>query len=114
MSREKRKHQRFAVVDLELHDKDYGHRLGKVVNISKGGMLLDSYEHYEKDKILSLRIPFNQEIIGKVNYDFRAVVAWSLPNAADNFSIGLELLDNSELQYQFLQNMIAVYGVPTQ
>lgn len=114
MSREKRQHQRFSVVDLKLHDQENGHLVGKVVNISEGGLLIEAYENYKKGMILTLRIPFNQILNGKVFYDFRAIVAWELPNATDNLSVGLELLDDSELQYQFLQNMIAVYGIPTE
>jgi len=112
MSIERRKSRRFQVVDLDVHTVDPDEKIGKVVNLSEGGLLMIADLELVPDSIVRFRIPFSQTINGEVNFEFNARVVWSYPNAlqASKYSTGLEFAENPDLQTLFIQQMIKVYG----
>jgi hypothetical protein len=112
MSSERRKSKRFQVVDLEVHDAETDERIGKVVNLSEGGLLMIADIEMDQDSIVRFRIPFSKTINGEINFEFNARVVWSYPNAlqASKYSTGLEFSENPDLQTIFIQQMIKVYG----
>lgn len=114
MVQDRRQNRRFVVVDLELRYEESGDAFGRVVNLSQGGMLVNSIHEFDKGQKLSLRIPFNRPVEGEINFDFQGEVAWCMPDAHDDFSVGLQFVDNSELQYKFLQKMIYLYVKPSE
>ena len=97
------------MVDLELRFLKSDKVLGRVVNLSQGGMLVNATEEFERGAMLALRIPFERPVDGEVFFDFEAEVVWCMPDAQENYSVGLQFSKNSELQYQFLQKMVYLY-----
>lgn len=112
MAFEKRRHARFTVVDLELYFQDPQERIGQIVNLSEGGLLVVAGEPVEPYSIHKFRILFNQTIQGEIKFDFEASVVWSNPNSLDpsKHSIGLQFVENPELQTKFIRQMIKVFG----
>ncbi|MEK6222044.1 MAG: PilZ domain-containing protein [Chloroflexota bacterium] len=112
MSTEKRQSKRFTVLDLDLYMQGTEKKVGRVINLSEGGMLAHTDEALEEKAILNFRIPFNREINSSVNFDFDGMVAWSRENSLDSsvHSVGIQFTQNPEIQAHFVQQMIKVYG----
>lgn len=112
MANENRRHSRFTVIDLELYFQDPQERIGKIVNLSEGGLLVVADEPYEIYSLHQFRVLFNQTINGEINFDFEASVVWSNQNTMDptKHSIGLKFTENPELQTKFIRQMIKVFG----
>jgi Tfp pilus assembly protein PilZ len=112
MNDDRRKAKRFTVVDLELFLQDPEEKIGQVVNLSEGGLLIVTESPFEAASYHQFRIPFNQTINGRINFDFEGRVVWCNPNALDSkkYSVGLEYAENPELQTLFVQQMIKVFG----
>jgi hypothetical protein len=109
---ERRRSQRFIVVDLELFRVEPEEHLGRIVNLSENGMLAFCEEALEPQTQTMFRIPFQQTVAGKVHFDFEGKVVWAKMNATgpSKYSIGLEFVQYPDLQIQFIQHMIKLYG----
>lgn len=112
MDSERRKSKRFQVVDLEVQAAETDEKIGKVVNLSEGGLLMISNKELEPHELERFRIPFSHTVNGEIHFDFSARVVWCYPNSlqASKYSVGLEFSENPELQTIFIQQMIKIYG----
>ena len=112
MQNDRRKSRRYSVVNLDLYSQEPQNYLGRVINLSEGGVLVITQEQFEKNEFLNVRFLFDQTTNEKINFDFSVRVAWSSPNARETskFSTGMEFTENPELQSQFIHQMIKVYG----
>lgn len=112
MNTERRKAKRYSVVDLDLYFQEPQEYLGQVINLSEGGILVLTEEQFEKNQFLNVRFLFDQAFNEKINLDFSVRVAWSSRNPVESpkYSTGMEFSENPELQAQFIQQMIKVYG----
>jgi hypothetical protein len=112
MGSERRRAKRFQVVDLDVQSVDTDQKIGKVVNLSEGGLLMIADSELPQQEITRFRIPFSHTVNGEINFEFNARVVWCYPNAlqASKFSVGLEFSENPDLQTIFIQQMIKVYG----
>lgn len=108
MTEERRKFNRFIVVDLKLFHKETGEHVGQVVNLSEGGLLAVAEEPLEHNSFHQFRIPFNQTIYNDGDFEFKGRVTWSKPNSIDptKFSIGLEFSSISDSQIAFIHKLI--------
>lgn len=109
---ERRRSRRFNVVDLELFSAETTENVGKIINISKGGLLVNSTEEYKTGEEHKFYIPFSKDINDEVKFDFKATIVWCQPNplTPSAFSVGMEFADIPELQTVFIQQMIRIYG----
>ena len=109
---DRRRAKRFNVVELELFYHDDREHIGQVINISKGGILVNSKQEYTAGEKHSFYIPFTQAINGEVEFKFTATIIWCQQNplSTSSFSIGMEFSDFAELQTVFIQQMIKIYG----
>lgn len=109
---ERRKSKRFSVVNLDLHDKSTDELVGKIVNISQGGLLSISERSFETGREYEFFIPFNKTINGLVKFEFSARIVWCHPNPIKpgSMSIGLEFSDNPKIQTLFIEQMIKIYS----
>jgi Tfp pilus assembly protein PilZ len=109
---ERRRSKRFNVVNLELFHKETQEHIGKIINISKGGLLVTSTEEFSQGEEHKFYIPFAQNVNGEVKFDFEATIVWCQPDprATSAFSVGLEFAENAELQTVFIQQMVKIYG----
>ncbi|HKJ26094.1 MAG TPA: PilZ domain-containing protein [Anaerolineales bacterium] len=109
---ERRREKRFNVVDLELFHKDRQDHVGTVINISRGGLLVNATEEFKPEEQHSFSIPFVKTINGEVKFDFKATIVWCQPNplAPSAYSVGMEFTENPDLQTMFIQQMVKIYG----
>jgi Tfp pilus assembly protein PilZ len=109
---ERREHERFSVVDLVLYDQETGRPIGKVVNISVRGLLVISSRKFEVGDVLGFSIPFTKTVEGMVKFDFQGEVRWAHPNDQhpSRFSIGIQFVENPELQTMFIHQLVDLYG----
>ena len=112
MGSERRRSKRFQVVDLAIHTIDPDEKIGKVVNLSEGGLLLVSDVDLPNQEAVAFQIPFPHTVNGEINFNFNAMVVWCHPNTLNTskFSVGLQFSENPDLQTIFIQNMIKVFG----
>ena len=109
---ERRRHERFTVVDLMLYDQQTKKPVGKVVNISATGLLVISTTRYEVGQRVNFSIPFRQAVQGIVKFEFKGEIKWLNPtdDNPSNFSIGMAFAENPELQTMFIQQLVNIYG----
>lgn len=109
---ERRRHTRFYVVDLDLFIQSSLEHVGKIINISRGGLLVNASSEYQTGEKFNFFIPFPEAVSGEVDFNFSAKIAWCLqhPLNASVYSIGMEFVDIPEIQHIFLQQMIKIYG----
>ncbi|MGD8456958.1 MAG: PilZ domain-containing protein [Anaerolineales bacterium] len=112
MQIERRKSKRYSVVDLDLFFQDPQEFIGKVINLSEGGLLVITDEQLEKNKFLDVRFLFDTTVNENINFDFTVRVAWSNRSTlhSNKFSTGMEFTENPKVQAQFINQMIKVYG----
>jgi hypothetical protein len=113
MGSERRRSKRFQVVDLDVQTIDSDEKIGKVVNLSEGGMLMIADRELAQQETIKFRIPFTHTVNGEIHFDFDARVIWCYPNTlqSSKFSVGLEFSENPDLQTIFIQQMIKIYGM---
>ena len=109
---ERRKSRRFSVVNLDLHDKTTEKLVGKVVNISQGGLLTISKIEYKTGEEFEFFIPFSETVNGLVKFEFIARIVWCRPNSLTPgmMSVGLEFSDNQKIQTVFIEQMVKIYN----
>jgi Tfp pilus assembly protein PilZ len=109
---ERRGAKRFAVVDLDLFNKQTQEHVGKIINISKGGLLVNASNEFPTGEEFDFYIPFTKNVNGEVKFEFNARVVWCQPNplTPSAFSVGMEFSNIPELQTVFIQKMIQIYG----
>jgi hypothetical protein len=112
MGKERRKSKRFMVVDLDVYMADGQERIGRVVNLSEGGLLMVAERELPSNEIVRFSIPFTHTVNGEIKFDFNARIVWCYPNTlhSSKFSVGMEFAENPDLQSIFIQQMIKVYG----
>lgn len=110
---ERRRSKRFNVVNLELFNNDTKEHVGKVINISKGGLLVTADQEFKPGEIHPFFIPFTQTVNGEIKFDFEAKIIWCRPNPLSSaaYSIGIEFSTHPELQTMFIQQLVKIYGV---
>ena len=112
MNDERREHKRFTVTDLDLILQEEEKLIGKVVNLSEGGLLILSTAELESGKAYDFRIPFDQTVNGEIHFDFEGEVVWCNQNTLDakKFSAGLKFTQIPDLQLTFVKQMITIFG----
>lgn len=73
---EKRNTRRIKVRDLRVRAKDTGELMGNLINLSFGGMLINSTTPYEAKTNYNLRIPLEGKIGGRDFLDIEAECVW--------------------------------------
>jgi Tfp pilus assembly protein PilZ len=111
MTIERRTTKRFSVVNLNLFNRETDEEIGQVINLSEGGLFVTATIEMQRGQEIGLRIPFTHED-QEINLDIDARVAWcTRENLKDEiFNIGMEFAANSKEQYEFVKQMIRLYG----
>ena len=108
---DKRRDKRFIILELEVYRGDTGERLGKMINLSRGGMLVMRQAPMDVNASLGLKIPLNKAIDGHIEFDAESKVAWYRQNEISNlYSIGFEFVNLTSEQSELLENMLDVFG----
>lgn len=104
---EKRKDKRYVVEGLEVLRSDNGEKLGRVVNLSRGGMLITHKSSMEINSVFPIKIPLNHSKDGLSDLDVDVRVKWFDRNHASGLvGFGFEFVDKSEEKLETLQKII--------
>jgi Tfp pilus assembly protein PilZ len=100
MAIDRRRAKRYVVVDLDLHDHDKEQAVGKVVNISDGGLFAIADLAYSVGEVGNFYILLSEVEDEPVILLFTAWVIWSHPNRLhpDKYSLGLEFIDSPDIK----------------
>lgn len=100
MAIDRRRAKRYVVVDLDLHDHEKERSIGKVVNISDGGLFAIADLAYTVGEVGRFSIPLNTPEDEPVVILFTAWVIWSHPNRLhpEKYSLGLEFIDSLDIK----------------
>lgn len=111
MTSERRKTKRSTVVNLDLFDQQTEQKIGQVVNISDGGIFTIADERLELGEVRSFFIPFSEAIQGRIKFHFKARAIWAHPNSLhpSKYSIGLEFIENPDLQTIFIKELSRIF-----
>ena len=97
MVTEKRQHQRVSTLNL-LHyvclDDDGSHLeqgMGKTLDISQGGLLMETHIQIEAPFIMLLALGFEEELV-----DIKGEVVYSRKNEAGMYESGVKFLETNE------------------
>jgi hypothetical protein len=85
---EKRRNSPHRINVLSAHDDTF---LGRLVNITTGGMMFLSPEHYETDQELDLRVPLPIMTDGRSAIEIVGRVVWQAPDSNPRYSrVGIQ------------------------
>lgn len=104
---EKRKHKRYVVQDIEVHHAKDGKLLGRVINMSLGGMLILHETDLEVNKILPVRILLKHSKNSQADIETEVKVRWFHRNHSSGLiGFGLEFTDDSQEKLDAIQGII--------
>ena len=103
---EKRKGERVTVRDLRVVSRDTGELVGTLVNLSFGGMLINSAAPFEANNSYKFRIPFDKRFLGEDNFDVDAECVWCNNDVnPEIYSVGFKFPFESADQIIFLDQI---------
>jgi hypothetical protein len=107
---EKRKHSRIESVNLlnYIHCDDHGEELeqgmGRTLNISESGILLETHNRIDVTHVVSLTIGFKEEVI-----EIKGRTIYLKSNAQGMFESGIEFFDVDDASRKVLQSYIQAF-----
>jgi hypothetical protein len=108
---ENRKHQRVHSTNLLNYvcldgDGDaFAQGMGRTLNVSESGILLETHAPLEPETIVSLTIGIEEEII-----DIKGTTIYSQKNHAGGYETGIEFLDIQPAELSVLQKFIQAFA----
>lgn len=108
---EKRKHSRinslhllnYVYTDEDVEGSTQG--MGRTLNISESGILLETHAPINVGNIVSLTIGFEEEVV-----DIKGRVVYTKENASDMFESGIEFFDVDAMALKILGQYIAAFN----
>ena len=107
MVTEKRQHQRVSTLNLLYYvclDENGSHLdqgMGKTLDISQGGILMETHIQIEAKFIMLLALEFEEELI-----DIKGEVVYSRKNESDMFESGVKFLEPDEKITRIVNSLI--------
>lgn len=85
MDERRKQKRRNSIFYIKVYDKETGKIVGRLVDITTGGMMLVSEKPIKIGTVSEFRMPLPEKIrdIGEISFDARAV--WSGPDINDDF-----------------------------
>ena len=108
---EKRRDKRYLVQNLVVFMRDSDERLGNVINLSLGGMLISHDDAIAVESVLEIRLPLGHGIDGHSDFIADVQIMWLRQNDISGlFGLGLQFLDNTEEQRAMIQEIINTFS----
>ena len=108
---EKRKHSRIDSLNLlnyiyfDENQDETTQGMGRTLNISESGILLETHNRIDTQHILSLTIGFEEDVV-----DIKGKVIYSKKRAGGVFESGIEFLDMDEAAQGTLRRYITAFN----
>jgi hypothetical protein len=110
-TQDKRLHQRInslnllAYVCLEPDGQMVMQGMGRTLNVSQSGILLETHRPIDPPAKMMLTIGFEEDLI-----DIHGEVVYSRPGADGKFETGVHFIDVGKLQLALLEKYICAFG----
>jgi CRP-like cAMP-binding protein len=107
---EKRKHKRVDAINLLNYvcfgkDTNFiNHGMGRTLNVSESGIMLETHIAHNTQHLMSLRIGFEDELI-----DIKGAIVYSRPHAEGKFRSGVHFFDVDQHQLECLKKYIQAF-----
>jgi len=107
MVTEKRKHQRVSTLNLlhyvclDENDSHLEQGMGKTLDISQGGLLMETHIQIEAPYIMLLALGFEEELV-----DIKGEIAYSRKNESDMYESGVKFLETNEKISRIVDDLI--------
>ena len=95
-----------SYICIDENNGETDHGVGRALNISQSGLLLESRTPIESERILLTTITDKNELL-----DIRGKVAYSRESGAKIFNTGVQFLEKKERIRQIVVNMIRLYNL---
>ncbi len=108
---EKRKHQRvstlnlFSYVCLDENDAPIGEGMGRTLDISLGGLLIETRDRIEAKYILLLAVSFENELI-----DIKCEVVYSRRAESTMFESGVRFLQTDDRMPSIVEGLVKTFN----
>lgn len=89
---------------LDQNNREYAHGMGRTLNLTEDGMLLETHFPIENGCIVSLQLGLGEEII-----DFRGKVVHQEPAEGELFTTGIEFLDKDSETLDKLRQFVKAF-----
>ena len=110
MFKEKRKHQRISTLNLfyyeclDEQDNPLGEGMGRTLDISEGGLLIETHDKIEAKYILMLAVGFEDELV-----DIKCEVVYSRPGNNNMYESGVSFIEANEKVIRIIQRLSAEF-----
>ena len=110
MDRERRSEGRLdsknliSYVCLDENNRQYGQGMGRTLNISEGGILLETHVLLDPKSSISLTIALEEELM-----DFSGTIIFSNGKKDGKYETGVHFSDQNEEKRRFLRHYITVF-----
>ena len=107
---DRRQAERLEIGNLRVQVKNTGELVGKIVNLSFGGMLVNSATPFEPDLSYLFRIPLEEAFQGHFYLEVEAECVWC-SNRVDpaTYSVGFMFPPNSDAHIPYIEHINARY-----
>ena len=107
---DRRQSDRLEISSLPVQVKDTGELVGKIVNLSFGGMLVNSATSFEPDLSYLFRIPLEETYLGRDYLEIQAECVWCNNDVNPViYSVGFMFPPNSEDHIPYIEHINARY-----
>ena len=108
-SKDKRKHQRIqslnlSYICLDEHNNIVKEGMGRTLNISESGILLETQFAIELEYLVIMTIALQEDLL-----EIKGKPIHAQSNETGNFEVGIEFLEPDQDSIQLLKNFIAKY-----
>lgn len=105
--------RRHLIYYLKVEDKNSGKIVGRIVDITRQGVLLISDSAYDNSDTISVRIELGDELFARMHghLDLKIVCRWSKKDInPDYFVNGFEFVNQTPAQELVIRNLIDLIG----
>jgi c-di-GMP-binding flagellar brake protein YcgR len=108
--KQKRKHDRIGSLNLlnyvclDENSEEVGQGMGRTLNVSKGGILIETHIPIDKRYIVSLSIGLEDEMV-----DIQGKVAYNRDGKEGKFEAGIEFLNINEKSLKIVNRYIVAF-----
>jgi len=108
---QKRETRRHLIYFSEVHDRDNRSFSGRMVDITRTGLMIISEEKVELEKQFHLEIILPKEVVGRDRINLKAKSLWCKKDInPDYFATGLEIEELDVIDEELIEYLIHEYG----
>jgi hypothetical protein len=110
-TKEQRQHDRIASLNLlnyvgmDENDQEMAQGMGRTLNVSESGILLETHIPMEEKTFVLLTIGLEDELV-----DIRGKVAHSKPGKEGKFEAGIRFLESDETAHRVLKKYVDAFS----